>query len=120
LMLRCVVLIAALIASGGLLELLLRRLNRRQIDAQQFLDRISELASTGQGASTSLEGLLLLDPRSSWTPTLHRVRDAFAAQLQRAADAEHGRSALEIRCRREAGESQRVREILDRINEPVL
>ena len=112
--------LAALVLSGGLLHLLLRRVSRREYLARRYLDLLCEYESPSATACSTVHALPEIDGGSPWHQTLHRLRDLLEGHAARLADAEHARAALELRSRRATAEYDRLRAIVAKISEPVL
>lgn len=102
---------AGLAVAGGSLFALVRRQRRETQLAQLYLDRI---------ASQSFESLPAISPRSSWHAPLERVREAQQSVHSKISEAEHARTALEVRQRRLVAENERMGRILKVVSEPLL
>src|SRR6185312_3805527 len=94
----------AVIVSGGLLQILLTRLNRQEVEARRWLDRLGrrELGD----AANARDSLPPLADGSRWRSTLEPLAVMLEANAARLAEVEHARRALELRCRRYAAENE--------------
>ncbi|MBS0209931.1 MAG: hypothetical protein JSS27_13365 [Planctomycetes bacterium] len=115
----CLFLCSALVAAC-VADYLRRRQVKQLREARQFITRLADFDQPGQSASAVLDSLPSIDNGTPCASALFRLRDVLAAQAARQADADHARTALELRCRREAAEKERALAIVDKIDAPVL
>ncbi|HEX4149051.1 MAG TPA: histidine kinase dimerization/phospho-acceptor domain-containing protein, partial [Pirellulales bacterium] len=109
----------AVVVSGGLLQLLLARLNRQEQEARRWLDRLGR-RELCEAAASARDSLPPLDDGSPWRGTLEPLADMLEANAARLAEIEHARRALELRCRRYAAENERLTNVLDGLAEAVI
>ncbi len=109
----------AVVVSGGLLQLLLARVNRQEREARLWLDRLGQ-RDICEVAASARESLPPLDDASPWHDTLLRVAGILELNAARLGEIEHARAATELRCRRYAAEHERLSNVLDGLAEAVI
>ncbi|HUY35641.1 MAG TPA: ATP-binding protein [Pirellulales bacterium] len=91
---------------------------RRSSDARRQLERLCQADPSDASALTSID-----EPASigvEWTRTLALVRETFVDRSNKLLEAEHARTALEIRGRRSAEQAERTMNILSGLPEAVI
>lgn len=117
--LRAALLLAGLAMAGTIAVVIVRRWTRGAREANELL---LELAGTDNpGERGACGGLATaLSPDNPWADAVETVRASLARGWERAHDAEHQRSALEIRARRSAEQCAQATSILNGLADPVL
>ena len=114
---RAGLLLASLVVSGGLLELLLRKLTRQEREARLTIERLCSLDSF---ESINADALPELDPKSPWFASLNLVKEFLAQHANRVLELDHARAALEIRYRRAQAQCERMSRVVASLSEPVM
>ncbi|MBX7167601.1 MAG: cell wall metabolism sensor histidine kinase WalK [Pirellulales bacterium] len=117
---RAVVAVAGAVFAGLSVAAFRYQLHESEQGLARYLDCLSQLdyRDAAQGDAERLA--VPVSANHPLAAPLSRLSGAFAELGARLASVEHARSALDIRCRRQTAEAQRVREILSRLPEPVL
>lgn len=117
---RTLLFVSALAVSGGLLQILLHKLSRRENEARRYLERMCQFERGEASTELAADSFPTLNPNSPWHGVLTQLQETFTAHNKRLVELEHSRTAIEIRSRRSAAECERMASILNGVAEPVI
>lgn len=111
--------VAALAAGAGAFLVFKSRCQQTQV-VERWLECMSQLDYRDAAQAEVGELLPAVPADHPLSIALARVGETFGDLARQLADSEQTRAAQDIRCRRQAAESERIKQILARLPEPVL
>jgi two-component system phosphate regulon sensor histidine kinase PhoR len=117
---RLLMLGGLLVVISGLFHMEVKKQLSAERTAKRYMDMLCQLDRHELGNAPAIDALPPLDRDNPWRPMFDRVRDRLVDCGQRADEAEHARTATEVRARRLENECARIKEILDRISDSIM
>lgn len=116
---RLMLLGGSLVVIGALFRLEVLRQTAAERTAKRYIELLCRLDHHDLSDAQVLDSLPKLEDGNPWGPVFARVRDRLVEYGQQADESEHSHSAAEVRLRRLENEQRQLREILDRLADPV-
>lgn len=111
---------AGALVGGGAAVLLATRRRRERQAAVRHLRALAELDHRDIHTDAAIAKVPPLDPKNPFAGPAQAIAQSVRKHLERLKDAEHDRTALEIRCRRAQAQYEQIKAILSGLADPIL